>query len=580
MLRELKFQTRGETMAHLKDFRGIEGTDFFEQDRGLQTLLADLLPEDQRETVFTSLHECARLAAGNWNHLAIAASRQENLPRIVKVDRAGNGVEQIDFGAYTPELRRQAAEFGLFTKARNELHKFAMIYYSAHNGEASINCGVSCTDGLVRSIEAKGSEFLREFYLAKLLSADTPFAGAQFVTERTGGSDVGAIEAQAVKDAEGNWTITGEKWFCSNPDEYYLVAAKFDPAAAGTAGVATFLVPRRLPDGSLNCISFTRLKDKLGTRSLPTAEMNFNGATAFPIGELAEGFKTLMNYVINASRIHNAVNACAFTHRAFLEARNYARQREAFGQTLLASPLIQETLITLLERSWRHRTLTFRLIALLDENGIAPDDADQAMWQRFLTNLAKYRTALQLVDSMREAMLILGGNGIIEDFTILPRLFRDAMIIETWEGPPNTLCLQIVRDAAKSNLLARFQSEIRNGLERWPQDFLSTTRSCVEGEFNRLSEGLSSRASNSNWMIANARRVVDRMGGLLEIAWLAETALRHQNSDQTAALMTSLAARNVFDKNNLEHPALEFLAQHGLALIEEESITSAPLTNL
>lgn len=567
-------------MAHLKDFRGIEDGDFFEQDRGFQMLLADLLSEDQSAPVFASLHECAKLAAGRWNRLACEASRPENLPKIVKVDRAGNALEQIDFGAYTPQLRREAAEFGLFTKARNELHKFAMIYYSAHNGEASINCGISCTDGLIRSIEAKGSEFLREFYMARLLSTDTPFAGAQFVTERAGGSDVGAIEAQAIIDDRGNWTISGEKWFCSNPDEYFLVAAKFDSKAQGTAGVATFLVPRVLPDGSLNRIAFTRLKDKLGTRSLPTAEMKFDAAAAFPIGELHEGFKTLMNYVINASRIHNAINACAFTHRAFLEARNYARQREAFGQTLLASPLIQESLVTLLERGWRNRLLTFRLIALVDKNGIAPADPEQAMWQRFLTNLAKYRTALPLVDSMREAMLILGGNGIVEDFTILPRLFRDAMIIETWEGPPNTLCLQMMRDAAKSNLFARFRTEMNDALAGWREDFLGHTRKLFAGECNRLNEALAGGASNNNWLTANARRIVDAMGGLLEIAWLAQTAQRHQPRDATAALLTSIAARNLFAKESLNHPALEVLAQHGLALVEEEPVVAAPLANL
>src|SRR5205085_11916670 len=144
------------------------------------------------------------------------------------------------------------------------------------------------------------------------------------------------------------------------------------------------------------------------------------------------------------------------------------------------------------------------------------------------TNLAKYRTALPLVDSMREAMLILGGNGIVEDFTILPRLFRDAMIIETWEGPPNTLCLQIMRDAAKSNLFARFHTEISEALEGWHHDFLSHTRNLFEGEFRKLNEALANHASNSSWLIANARRIVDTMGGLIEIAWLAQMALRHR----------------------------------------------------
>ena len=121
----------------------------------------------------------------------------------------------------------------------------------------------------------------------------------------------------------------------------------------GTEGLGLFMIPRVLPDGRVNALRYRRLKDKLGTRSLPTAEIDFEGATAYAIGEVGDGFKTLMNYVINASRLHNAANACGFLHRAFLESRNYARQREAFSQPIINYPLIQETLVTLLERSWR-----------------------------------------------------------------------------------------------------------------------------------------------------------------------------------------------------------------------------------
>ncbi|HYV04138.1 MAG TPA: acyl-CoA dehydrogenase family protein, partial [Blastocatellia bacterium] len=353
-------------MPKLKDFNGIEGTDFFEQDRGLETLLGELLPAKDREPVFASLHQCARLCAGRWNELAREASRKENLPRIMKFDRAGNRIERVDFGEHTRRLRREAAEFGVLNGTRNELHKFAMVYFTAHNGEGSLNCGFSCTDGLVHAIEARGSEFLRETYLPRLLSVETPLAGAQFVTEQDGGSDVGNIECEANLNADGTWSLTGGKWFCSNPDEYFLVAARPEGAAKGTAGVAVFLVPRVLLDGRVNNISFRRLKDKLGTQSLPTAEIDFENATAYAIGDPSEGFKTLMNYVIDTSRIHNAANACGFLHRAFLEARNYARQREAFGRTIVSFPLIQETLVGLLEKLWRRRLLTFRLVALVD----------------------------------------------------------------------------------------------------------------------------------------------------------------------------------------------------------------------
>ncbi len=270
-------------MTRLVEFQGIEGRDFFEADRGFQSLLEDLLPEEERVPVFNSLHHCARLVAGRWNELAREASKVEHRPKIVKFDRVGSPVERVDLGSLTRHLRREVAEFGVLTDVRSEVHKFALVYLLAHNGEASVNCGLSCTDGLIRAIEARGSKFLSETYLPLLLSVDTPLAGAQFVTEQEGGSDIGAIEAEAKPNEDGTWSITGEKWFCSNPDEYFLVAARYTDTRPGTAAVAIFFAPRVLPDGELNRISFKRLKDKLGTQSLPTAEIDFNQATAWAI---------------------------------------------------------------------------------------------------------------------------------------------------------------------------------------------------------------------------------------------------------------------------------------------------------
>jgi alkylation response protein AidB-like acyl-CoA dehydrogenase len=562
-------------VGKLKDFKGIEGTDFFEQDRGFETLLGDLLPVEERAPVFASLHECARLVAGSWNELAREASRKENLPRIVKFDRAGNRVERVDFGMHTRQLRHEAAQFGVLNRTRSELHKFAMVYLLAHNGEGSLNCGFSCTDGLVRAIEARGSEFLRDTYLPRLLSVETPLAGAQFVTERDGGSDVGAIECEAKPNVDGTWSITGEKWFCSNPDEYFLVAARPVGARAGTSGVAIFLVPRVLLDGQVNKISFRRLKDKLGTQSLPTAEIDFEGATAWAIGDPADGFKTLMNYVINTSRVHNAANACGFLHRAFLEARNYARQRDAFGGAIVNYPLVQETLISLLERCWRYRVLTFTLVSMIDEHGLCPADPAQSMWQRFLINLAKYRSASTLTASIHEAIMVLGANGIVEDFTVLPRLLRDAMIIETWEGTHNTLCLQIARDAARSDLIERWHAEINATLSRWPRDFLSQTRARFDQTLRQTLDELSpNRLEDRAWAATHARRMVDRLGSLLELGWMAMVALRSAHEDATPALLTVAAAHsslptlNVFDESGFFATA-----RHWAALIDEAPVS-------
>jgi alkylation response protein AidB-like acyl-CoA dehydrogenase len=563
-------------MSSLKEFQGIEGTDFFELDPGFQTLLTSLLRADTHDAIFNSLHHCGRLAGGRWNDLAREANKPEHLPKIVKFDRAGNAVEQVDYGTHARHLRREVAEFGVLTDARNELHKFAIVYLLAHNGEGSVNCGLSCTDGLIRVIEACGSEFLRETYLPLLMSADTPLAGAQFITEAGAGSDVGAVETQARPNPDGTWSITGEKWFCSNPDEYFLVGARPVGAPSGTAGVGIFLVPRVLPDGSVNRISFRRLKDKLGTRSLPTAEIDFNGATAWAIGEPTDGFKTLMNYVINTSRIHNAVNACGMLHRAFLEARNYARQRDAFGGAIIGYPLVQETLVSLLERCWRYRTLTFNLVSMIDEHGLRPSDGEQSMWQRFLINLAKYRTAVTLTDSIREAMLLLGGNGIVEDFTVLPRLLRDAMIIETWEGAHNTLCLQIVRDAAKSSLLDRWRAEIEAVLTEWPRELLSQTRARFEQCFRQtLDEITKARLADHHWSATHARRVVDRLGSILEIAWMARIAAEQSKNDATAAFLTAASAHfQVPGPTAVDGPGFFSTSQHWAALIEETPISA------
>jgi len=567
-------------MSHLKNFRGVEGTNFFEQDRGLRVLLDELLPRDGAEDAYQSLVRCGELVAGRWHELACAADRPEHLPRIVKFDRAGNSVERVDFGMPGAQLRREVAEFGLLTVPRSRLHKFALVYLLAHNGEASLTCPVSCTDGLIGVLEAKGSEELRAEYLPRLRSTETPFAGAQFVTEQAGGSDVGAIEAVARPNADGtSWALTGDKWFCSNPDEFFAVAARIAEAgtghpAHGTGRIGLFLVPRVLPSGRLNSLQLLRLKDKLGTRSLPTAEIRFEDATAHPIGDPREGFKTLMNYVLNVSRVHNAVNSCGFLHRAFLEARNYARQREAFGQTIINYPLVQETLLRLLARLWRQRLLTFQLISLLDQHGLAPADEEQATWQRFLINLAKYRTAATLTDSIREAILVLGGNGVVEDFTILPRLLRDALIIETWEGTHNTLCLQIVRDAGRSHLLGRWQAETGRALEGWPPDFLAATRLRFTNALEKLREIISTgRFADARWAARHARRFVDQIGSVLEIAWMAELAARHAEPDVTAVLLTVIAADELFPaENSFASSFIEKIDNYTISLIDETPV--------
>src|SRR6185503_11566962 len=193
----------------------------------------------------------------------------------------------------------------------------------------------------------------------------------------------------------------------------------------------------------------------------------------------------------------------------------------------------------------------------------APTDPEQAMWQRFLLNLAKYRTASTLTRSIREAILVFGGNGIVEDFTILPRLLRDALIIETWGGAPNNLCLQIMRDAGRSNLLERFVAEIESLVERWPRDFLSVTRASLTRTLRQLGDlAPEHRLADPEWAQTHAARVVNMLGDLLELGWMSEMALRNANDDATCAVLTSVAGYHVLQHENpFEHPVLEALGR-------------------
>lgn len=561
-------------MVRLKDFVGIEGTDFFAQDRGLQLLLRDLLDGDMVEQIWESLHECGRRVGGEWNSLAIEGDRPENLPRLIKEDRVGRAVERVECGPITRRLRREVAEFGVLTKTENELHRFAIVYLLAHNGEASLMCPLACTDGLLRVFDEKASRVLRDRYRDLVASVETPLAAAQFVTEQSGGSDAGAVETVADRTGEGTWTIRGEKWFCSNPDEYFAVAARPTGAASGTRGVGLFFVPRVLTDGTVNHLHFRRLKEKVGTRALPTAEIDFDGAVAFSIGHPRDGFKNLMGYLINTSRLHNAACALGFMHRAFLEARNYARQREAFGSPLVAYPLVSENLVSLLATLWRERVFFFRALSLVEAHGLVPESADQKIWQRSLINIAKYRTAAVATGHIRDALLLLGGNGVVEDFSVLPRLLRDAVVLETWEGSHNTLVLQLIRDMKRFDFAVRWQEEVMEVMARWPEEFMPFTRARTGAAFRHVQTLLHAKLNDERWSLLHARRLVDSLAGVLAVAWMADIALRNAATDATAALLTATAADQLWSTNADRFQARlpSRIAEVAEALIDEDPV--------
>ena len=326
----------------------------------------------------------------------------------------------------------------------------ALLYLLAHAGEGGHCCPVVCTAGLVRALERHGSPDQRERFLPPLLERDYDRAerGAQFLTERQGGSDVGANRVEAVAEGDA-WRLYGEKWFCSVADaDQFLVTARPSGAPEGTRGIGCFLVPRRA-DGRTNGFRIRRLKDKLGTRSLATGEIELDGALAEPVGALEDGFKIAAGVVLNTSRWLNALGSAGLARRAYLEASRFARLRTAFGRPIADYPLVRENLAVMKAEAAAALESSLEVTELVEriDRGVASED--DVAWHRVLVNANKFSTSLAATRVVRRGIEALGGNGTIEDFSPLPRLYRDAIVFESWEGTHNVLCAQVLRDLAR-----------------------------------------------------------------------------------------------------------------------------------
>jgi acyl-CoA dehydrogenase len=318
----------------------------------------------------------------------------------------------------------------------------SLFYLLAQAGEGGHACPVVCTAGLVRALRTTASDELRERFLPPLLETDYDRAqrGAQFLTERHGGSDVGANRVEAVPEGE-HWRLHGEKWFCSVADaDQFIVTARPRGAPDGTRGIGCFLVPR---DGG--GFRIRRLKDKLGTRALATGEIEFEAAHAYPLGPLEDGFKTAVS-VLNTSRWLNAVGSAGLMRRACLVASEFAREREAFGGPIDRFPLVRENLAVMKAEADAALASTMELTSLVDRIDKGEADDDDIAWHRLLVNANKFVTSIAATKVVRRGIEALGGNGTIEDFSPLPRLYRDAIVFESWEGTHNVLCAQVLRD--------------------------------------------------------------------------------------------------------------------------------------
>jgi alkylation response protein AidB-like acyl-CoA dehydrogenase len=311
-------------------------------------------------------------------------------------------------------------------------------------------CPVSMTDSLTRTIRRFASPELVERYLPGLLAEDfeSQLQGAMFMTERFAGSDVGATETRAVRQSGefgDHWLLYGDKWFCSNAGaDLALVLARPDGAPGGTAGLGLFLMPRMLPSGAPNRYRIVHLKDKLGTRAMASGEIVLEGAAAWLVGDLGQGFRQ-MTEMVNQSRLSNGVRSAGLMRRAVHEALTVALGRRAFGERLIDLPLVRRQLIKLILPAEEALSVALFTADCLDRADAG--EAEAQTLRRILTPLIKLRACRDARKVTGDAMEIRGGNGYIEEW-IEPRLLRDSHLGSIWEGTSNIIALDVARAAS------------------------------------------------------------------------------------------------------------------------------------
>jgi acyl-CoA dehydrogenase len=430
------------------------GENFYAIDRGLRDLLQAYLEPNDFLRLEPHFNRLGALSGGRLDELARAADKHP--PVLNPRDRFGRDEDWIDYHSSYREMESIAfGDFQFHAMSHRAgtlgmdcplpaVAKYALQYLFVQ-AEFGLMCPISVTDTSIHLIRKFAGDELKDYLLPKMLSGDvaTMWKGTQFMTERAGGSDVGAIETSA-RCEDGVWRLYGDKWFCSHVDaDVALLLARPEGAPSGTRGLALFALPRRLKDGRRNAYRIVRLKDKLGTRSMASGEILLEGAVAYLVGDAANGLKQMMEQV-NLSRLSHGVRAAAMMRRCVNEAMVCARSRVAFGKTIIEYPLLRRQLLKITVPAEQSLSMFLFAASAMDRANAGSKEAETVL--RILTPLLKFRACRDNIPVATGAMEVRGGNGYIEEW-VHARLIRDAHIGVLWEGTSNINAIDIVTRA-------------------------------------------------------------------------------------------------------------------------------------
>jgi acyl-CoA dehydrogenase len=531
------------------------GLNYYAIDKSLQDLLPLYMEGGLLAHLSPHLNALGELGGNRLYDLSEAAERHP--PVLHARDRFGRDEEWIEYHPAYREMEQIAfGRFGIHAMCHRAgvlgwpapmppIAKYVFHYLFAQ-AEFGLLCPVNLTDSSSELVRRFASEELRARHLNAMWSQDLGRLQrcAQFMTERAGGSDVGACELEAVREGD-RWRLSGEKWFCSNVDaDVAVLLARPVGAPAGGRGLGLFLMPKVLENGQRNAYRIVRLKDKLGSRTMASGEIVFEGAVAYQLGALDQGLKQML-LMVNSSRISHLARAAGMMRRCLNEALCASRHRQAFGRGLIEHPLMRRQILKLI-------VPTEQALSALMYAATAPEAA-----LRLLTPIAKYRACRDNVTVATGAMEARGGNGYIEDWPNA-RLVRDAHLGLIWEGTSNINALDAVQRAVgKARAHLALRDDLAERLERssgLPGQFRTRLDSAISGAF-WLAEEVAAHPENERF----CRIAAGKLYHATTAALLASEGMRLATADGDARRL--LLARLVLEHRLEEPRSLNLTAQ-------------------
>jgi acyl-CoA dehydrogenase len=523
----------------------------YTSDRVLRSYLARVLPAGMLAAIERELVELGEMAGGELYQLQIADRLNE--PVHTPWDAWGNRIDRVEVSPLWKKAERLASERGLIATAyerrngrHSRIHQFALVHLFTPATDL-YSCPLAMTDGAARALVASGNKQLIERALPHLTSRDPAqfWTSGQWMTESAGGSDVGLSETAAKRDGS-RWRLYGRKWFTSAAtSQMALTLARPEGNAGGGKGLALFYVETRNAGGQLDNILVHRLKDKFGTRKVPTAELTLDGTPAVAVAGEADGVRNI-SPVLNVTRTWNSVSAVSYMRRGLALARDYAKKRVAFGAPLAEKPLHVDTLAGLQAEYEAGFHLAFFAVELLGRDESDGLDAAGKDLLRLLIPVAKLVTGKQSVAVLSEIMESFGGAGYVED-TGLPALLRDAQVFSIWEGTTNVLSLDVLRALQSGGALSALQIEIETLASGVRDVRLLECAKSAQAALLRTQQWIAK--ASGDVMEAGARRFAMTLGrafALLLLCRQAQWSLDHEK-DERALFAAERFARNGVD---------------------------------